>query len=262
MDLQDALQPQALLVAGDLARDAGVLERRHVDHVAARQRDVGSDARALGSERLLGDLDNDLLAFLQQFGDGRQGRSFRAADRFAARVAAARLSARVQGLASVDSETGAASVRSEKRGSPCPPPRILRRMRRGMRCGESSALLADLSRQRRRVARRRGLLFGGGVGLQPAQLPTLPAIRSRLHGRVVRLCSNFRPQSPLQADRHFHFRPGGHHLALFGDGRVVWLLGGFLGDFGQSDFGQRFRLGGTLVSCRSRISSSSASSSG
>ena len=36
MALQNALQAQALFVAGDLARNAHVFERRHVDHVAAR----------------------------------------------------------------------------------------------------------------------------------------------------------------------------------------------------------------------------------
>ena len=34
--LQNAFQPQAFFVAGDLARNAHVFERRHVDHVAAR----------------------------------------------------------------------------------------------------------------------------------------------------------------------------------------------------------------------------------
>ena len=68
--LQNALQAQALFVARDLARDAHVFERRHVDHVAARQRDVRGDARALLAERLLGDLNDDFLAFLQQIGDG------------------------------------------------------------------------------------------------------------------------------------------------------------------------------------------------
>ncbi len=72
MDLQDALQAQAFFVAGDLARNAHMFQRRHVDHVAARQRDMGSDARALLAQRLLGDLDDDLLAFLEQLGDGRQ----------------------------------------------------------------------------------------------------------------------------------------------------------------------------------------------
>ncbi len=68
--MQNALQAQALFVARDLARHAHVFERRHVDHVAPRQRDVRSDARALLPQRLLGDLNDDLLAFLEQIGDG------------------------------------------------------------------------------------------------------------------------------------------------------------------------------------------------
>ena len=36
MDLQDAFQPQAFVVARDFARHAHVIDRRHVDHVAAR----------------------------------------------------------------------------------------------------------------------------------------------------------------------------------------------------------------------------------
>ncbi len=63
--LQNAFQAQAFFVAGDLARDAHVFERRHVDHVAAGQRDVRSDARAFLAQRLLGDLNDDLLAFFQ-----------------------------------------------------------------------------------------------------------------------------------------------------------------------------------------------------
>ena len=69
--LQDALQAQTFLVARDLARDAHVLERRHIHHVAARQGDVRGDARALLPQRLLGDLDDDLLPFLEQIADGR-----------------------------------------------------------------------------------------------------------------------------------------------------------------------------------------------
>ena len=78
--LQNALQAQALFVAGDLARDAHVFERRHVDHVAARQRDVRRDARAFLAQRLLGDLNDDFLAFFQQVGDGRLRRSVRTSD--------------------------------------------------------------------------------------------------------------------------------------------------------------------------------------
>src|SRR5260370_13966673 len=45
------------------------MNRRHVDEEAARQGDVAGDARALFAERLLGDLDDDLLASLQHFGN-------------------------------------------------------------------------------------------------------------------------------------------------------------------------------------------------
>ena len=135
VDLQDALQAQALFVAGDLARDAHVLERRHVDHVAAGQRDVRSDARALLAERLLGDLDDDLLAFLQQVGDGRQRRSLRPAE--AALVRSCGSGALGCGAAARRDSARWRRVRAicRSRRSPWPPPRILRRMRRGMRCG-------------------------------------------------------------------------------------------------------------------------------
>ncbi len=67
----DALQALALLVGGDLARDADVVDRRHVDQEAAGQRDVAGDARALLADGLLGNLDQHLLPFLQQIGDER-----------------------------------------------------------------------------------------------------------------------------------------------------------------------------------------------
>ena len=73
--LQDAPQPQALFVGGDLAGDAHVVDGRHVDDVPSGQRDVRSDAGALLAERLLGDLDQDFLPLLQQVGDGRSGAS-------------------------------------------------------------------------------------------------------------------------------------------------------------------------------------------
>ncbi len=67
----DALQALALFVGVDLARDADMIDRRHVDQEAARQRDVAGDARALLADGLLGNLDQDFLAFLQQIGDQR-----------------------------------------------------------------------------------------------------------------------------------------------------------------------------------------------
>ena len=46
----------------DLARHADVIDRRHEHEEAARERDVRGEPRALGAERLLRDLHEDLLA--------------------------------------------------------------------------------------------------------------------------------------------------------------------------------------------------------
>ena len=48
-----------------------MLDGRHEHQVAARQRDVRGDARALGAERLLEHLDHDLLALVQPLLDRR-----------------------------------------------------------------------------------------------------------------------------------------------------------------------------------------------
>ena len=65
----DAAQARALFARFDLAGDADVVDRRHEDQEAARHRDVRRQPRALGAERLLDHLDEDLLAFLQQVFD-------------------------------------------------------------------------------------------------------------------------------------------------------------------------------------------------
>src|SRR5438105_1321105 len=44
---------------------------RHVNQIAARKRDVRSNARALLGDRLFGNLDQNLLAFAQEVGDRR-----------------------------------------------------------------------------------------------------------------------------------------------------------------------------------------------
>ena len=62
----DAAQPRALLARLDLARDADVIDGRHEHEEPPRHRDVRGEAGALGAERLLDDLDQDLLAFLEQ----------------------------------------------------------------------------------------------------------------------------------------------------------------------------------------------------
>ena len=69
---QNALQPLPLFVRPDLARHSDVVDRRHEDQKASGQRDVAGDARALLRDRLLGNLDQDLLPLLQQLGDDRQ----------------------------------------------------------------------------------------------------------------------------------------------------------------------------------------------
>ncbi len=264
MDLQDALQAQALLVAGDLARDAGVLERRHVDHVSAGQRDVRRDARALLAERLLGDLDDDLLAFLQQFGDGRQRRSLRAAE--------GSLASGLFGPGrTFDGFRGGGSFRRARRLVPIlrcrpdPPPRILRRMRRGMRCGN-------------RPPCSRTCADSGGVTPGCRRLPAAASFtfgQTRVSGLFrrlrVHLFHGTLSTKASSVDHDFDFRfdcgsgsAGAATISLTlrlssAHRRVVRLLNRFLGDLGQ-------RLSGigrlTSVSCRSRISSSSASSSG
>ena len=52
-------EPLALRALADLAADADARRERHVDEEAAGQGDLRGDARALGGDRLLGDLDED-----------------------------------------------------------------------------------------------------------------------------------------------------------------------------------------------------------
>jgi hypothetical protein len=67
--VDDLAQPLALLVGADAPRDADVVDRRHEHEVPTGQRHVRGDARALGAHRLLGDLHQHLLAFLQEIFD-------------------------------------------------------------------------------------------------------------------------------------------------------------------------------------------------
>ena len=64
-----AAETRTIFRAGDFARDADVVNRRHVDEEAARQSDVTGDARALLAERFLGDLNDYFLTSLQHFGN-------------------------------------------------------------------------------------------------------------------------------------------------------------------------------------------------
>ena len=65
-------QSRALRVL-EPARDADALAGRRVDHVAAGDRQLHREPRALGLERVLDDLDDDLLPRLEQLGDARAG---------------------------------------------------------------------------------------------------------------------------------------------------------------------------------------------
>ena len=77
MRLQNAFQAQAFFVARDFAGDARVFHGGHVNDVASRKSDMRSDARALLAQRLLRDLNDNFLAFLQKFADGGHRGAFR-----------------------------------------------------------------------------------------------------------------------------------------------------------------------------------------
>ena len=65
----EAAQTRAIIGAGNFARDADVIDGRHVHEKTSRQSDVTGDARALFAERLLGDLDDYILTGLEHFGN-------------------------------------------------------------------------------------------------------------------------------------------------------------------------------------------------
>ena len=70
--LDGLAQARPLLVAADPLAHAHVLERRQVHDVSPRQRDVARAARALRADRLLGDLDDDLLPLFDDVADRRR----------------------------------------------------------------------------------------------------------------------------------------------------------------------------------------------
>jgi hypothetical protein len=67
--LDDAAQARPLFARLDLAGNADVIHRRHEDQEPPRHGDMRGQPRSLGPERLLDDLDEDLLALLQQIFD-------------------------------------------------------------------------------------------------------------------------------------------------------------------------------------------------
>ena len=78
--LNDALQPLPLFFGRDFARHAGVVHGRHKDQKAAGQCDVTGDASTFFRDGLLRDLDQNFLAFLEQFADLRHDCVFAAAE--------------------------------------------------------------------------------------------------------------------------------------------------------------------------------------
>ena len=69
VDLVDQLADALALLVGEALGDADSAALRHVDEVTAGDRQLHREARALGLERVLDDLDDDLLAGLDQLGD-------------------------------------------------------------------------------------------------------------------------------------------------------------------------------------------------
>src|SRR5260370_11989771 len=65
----ETAEARTVFRGNDLARDAGVMNRGHVHQEAARQGHLARDSRAFLSERLLGDLDDDVLTGSQHFGN-------------------------------------------------------------------------------------------------------------------------------------------------------------------------------------------------
>jgi hypothetical protein len=78
---ENPLEALALLIGGDFAADADVRDGGHEDQEAAGQGDVRGDAGALFGDGLLGDLNQNLLAWLQEVGDDGQVGGLRGAAR-------------------------------------------------------------------------------------------------------------------------------------------------------------------------------------
>ena len=86
----DLSQPPSLFVRSDAAGHADAARPRREHQVTSGNRNAGCDARALGANRLLGDLNDDLLAFAEHRVDARRSRASTAASTTTAFSAAAR----------------------------------------------------------------------------------------------------------------------------------------------------------------------------
>src|SRR5579859_322409 len=65
----ETAEARAIFRAFDFARDADVIDGRHVDEETAGKRYVAGDARAFFAERFFGDLDDNILTRLKHFTD-------------------------------------------------------------------------------------------------------------------------------------------------------------------------------------------------
>src|SRR5207245_259719 len=65
----EAAQARTVFRRSDFARNADVIDCRHVDEETAGKSNVAGDARTLLAERLLGDLDDDILTGMEHFGN-------------------------------------------------------------------------------------------------------------------------------------------------------------------------------------------------
>ena len=102
---QNPLEALTLVVGGDLAAYADVGDGGHEDQKASGEGDVRGDAGALLGDGLLGDLNEDLLAGLEQIADDGQVRGLGGAARGTTANALAR-----QSLASTAAPASAATA--------------------------------------------------------------------------------------------------------------------------------------------------------
>src|SRR6185437_8754610 len=114
----DPLQALAFFFRTDLPRDARVIDRRHVNQEASRQRDVAGNARAFFADWLFRDLHQNFLAFFQQVADERQMLRFTARETSSSATSAATIA--LSATATV--EVGAARALSVGRSRGGGPP--------------------------------------------------------------------------------------------------------------------------------------------
>src|SRR4029077_14871149 len=76
--IDEMAQASAIFGGSDLARHAGVIERRHVDEIAAGESDMACNPRAFFTQRLLGYLHDDFLHLLQKVGNKLRASRWRA----------------------------------------------------------------------------------------------------------------------------------------------------------------------------------------